>query len=220
MNSNRGFLDFIETPQYCAETERVSKTAAKKQAQAASAVRTISRRQARYAKSEALLETLLPPAFAAGEAWHVLSSGDVDAMSYLLHIMRARQMRHVIFSTWCMAAPDVAQFGAWIDAGVITRLEAYVGEIFPNQYAAEYEDLCNHVAKTCGRVCTFKNHSKIILASDGKDFLCVESSANMNTNPRTENTVITHDRLLYEHHKNYFDKIHSFSKNFSGWAPA
>jgi len=220
MNAKTDLLDFFEIPQFSHEYERQSAERAKRQTQAASAVRTQSRRQARYAKSEALLATLLPPVVMPGDAWHVLSSGDIDAMSYLVHFMRAPPLHHVIFSTWCMASPDVEQFGRWIANGTLARLEAYVGEIFPNQYPAEYENLCNHVQPTAGRVCVFRNHSKVILASNGTTHLCIESSANLNTNPRTENTVITHDAILYAHHKAYFDRVHSFARNFDNWRPS
>lgn len=38
----------------------------------------------------------------------------------------------------------------------------------------------------------------------------IESSANINTNPRTEQGVITIDRGLVDFYKNYFDKIKSY----------
>jgi len=47
----------------------------------------------------------------------------------------------------------------------------------------------------------------------------IESSANINTNARAENTVITRDDGLYRFYKNYFDSIISFEKNFPDWKP-
>ena len=38
----------------------------------------------------------------------------------------------------------------------------------------------------------------------------IQTSANINTNPRTENGCITIDRELYEFYKAYFDGIKSF----------
>lgn len=41
-------------------------------------------------------------------------------------------------------------------------------------------------------------------------FIQLKSSANINTNPRTEQGVITIDRGLVDFYKNYFDKIKSY----------
>lgn len=79
-------------------------------------------------------------------------------------------------------------------------------------------------AKPCdlggGRVAIFRNHSKVFLCRAGARAWVIESSANINTNPRTENTVITSDLGLYEHHKAYFDSIKSFARDFDEWQPA
>ena len=104
--------------------------------------------------------------------------------------------------------------------GKIQRLDAYVGEIFPNQYADEYAALCEIVRPAGGRVCTFKNHSKVFACCADDYALVIESSANINTNPRCENTVLTADRDLFEFQKEFFDGIKSFNRNFDQWAPA
>jgi hypothetical protein len=187
---------------------------------AASATKTKSRRQVRRAKSEEHLATILPALIETGDAWHVLSNGDIDSLSYLAHALKNTAFDHVLFSTWCMAMDDVIHLGKWVTEGKIGRLEAYVGEIFPNQYAAEYEALCNIVRPTGGRVCTFKNHSKIYACKTDDYALVIESSANINTNPRCENTVLTADETLYDFQKEFFDSIKSFNRNFDGWTPA
>lgn len=56
-------------------------------------------------------------------------------------------------------------------------------------------------------VVSFRNHSKIY-AGVGEQFaFVIESSANINTNPRTEQGVITINRKLYQFYKDYFDEI-------------
>lgn len=59
----------------------------------------------------------------------------------------------------------------------------------------------------CGRVVSFKNHSKIFAGVGEKFAFVIESSANINTNPRTEQGVITISRDLFEFYKQYFDGI-------------
>lgn len=51
-------------------------------------------------------------------------------------------------------------------------------------------------------------------------FSCaITSSANINTNPRTENTVITCDRDVALWYKAYYDGIHPFNGSPEGWEP-
>lgn len=185
----------------------------------AKAMRTASRTEARRARSEEVLGAILPAEIAQGEAWHVISSGDVDALSFFSHLLKSTAMDYVAFSTWCMATDDVARFADWISAGRIGRLDAYVGEIFPGSYAKEHVALCDVVRRCGGRCAVFRNHSKTFLCRAGERAWVIESSANINTNPRTENTVITADMGLFKHHKEYFDSINSFARDFDDWRP-
>jgi len=41
----------------------------------------------------------------------------------------------------------------------------------------------------------------------------IESSANLNTNPRIEQTCITRDRDLFEFYRDFFSGIHSVTRN-------
>ena len=183
------------------------------------AIKTNSRIHARRAKAEATLESVLPPVILPGEAWHVMSSGDIDSLSYLSHIVKTTPLDYCLLSTWCMAMPDILQFKQWLETGRIKHLDAYVGEIFPNQYADEYAVLVQITQSHGGRTAVFKNHSKVFICKAPGTNITIESSANINTNPRTENTVITHDAGLTEHHKQYFDGIKAFNKEFPTWKP-
>lgn len=189
-------------------------------AKTARAMKTRSKIHARRAKSESQLQAILPTSIEDGDAWHVLSAGDIDSLSYAAHIIKHTPMDHVVFSTWCMAVPDVKQLAAWIDSGHIKRLDAYVGEIFPGSYGDEHQELCRIVRPTNGRVCVFRNHSKIFLCRAGNRAWVIESSANINTNPRVENTVITASMELYRHHLDFFNGVKSFNKDFQDWKPA
>ena len=64
----------------------------------------------------------------------------------------------------------------------------------------------------CCRIAVFKNHSKIFAGIGDKFSFGIETSANINTNPRTENGCITIDNGLFEFYKSYFDGIISFEK--------
>jgi len=213
MNLNFDFADipdsYFET---FAETEKVN-------AKKTRAYKTKGRVTARRATAETTLNEILPAVIEPGDAWHILSSGDIDSLSYLAHIVKTTPLDYCLFSTWCMAMEDVKQLGRWLESGQIKKLDAYVGEIFPNQYTDEHAVLCETMRRHGGRVCVFKNHSKIFCCHAKNQNIVIESSANINTNPRTENTQITADAGLLLHHKTYFDGVRSFNRDFDQWQP-
>lgn len=169
----------------------------------------------RRAFSETQLLEVLPHDLKEGHSYHCISGGDVDSLSYLRAVMRsAGKLDYLLFSTWCMAEDDVLQLREWLEKGKIKRLDAYVGEIFPGSYSGVYAlmlDVFKHYQ--CGRVCVFRNHSKIFAGSGENFAFAIESSANINTNPRTEQGVITLNRGLFQFYKDFFDGVQSFEEN-------
>lgn len=177
--------------------------------------RTVQRR----AFSEKKLLELLDAEFETDTAWHVISGGDIDSLSYLKHIIKMQPLDYCLLSTWCMALDDILQLQTWLENGQIKKLDAYVGEIFPNSYRKEWAALTELLKTYGGRVCVFRNHSKIYAGTGSKFSFAIESSANINTNPRAENTVISTFHDLYQFYKNYFDGIKSFDRSFDNWSP-
>lgn len=157
------------------------------------------------------MDALAKQEFTDGESYHCITAGDVDALSYLKVIIRQQRLDYCLFSTWCMAAEDVLQFREWVETGKIKKLDAYVGEIFPRQYQIEWAMLTKLMEETgCGRVAVFKNHSKIFAGYGPKYAFGIQTSANINTNPRAENGCITIGHDIYQFYRDYFDGIKSF----------
>lgn len=158
-----------------------------------------------------LLQKLGIEKFKDGHSYRCITGGNVDSLSFLKVILLHQNIEWLMCSTWCMAAEDIKQFEEWVDNGKIKKLDFYVGEIFPTSYVVEWRMLNDfYKRKKCGRIAAFKNHSKIYAGYGDKFPFVIESSANINTNPRTEQGVITIDRGLVDFYKNYFDKIKSY----------
>lgn len=188
----------------------------------ARAVRTRQRVRLSRASSEDQIAAVLPQIIRPGDAWHVISGGNVDGLSYLAHLLKSGPADNVILSTWCMSIDDVRQLADWLTSGTIGTLDCYVGEIFPSQYAPAFELLCQ-VIRTHGRgrVAVFRNHSKVqVLASHARRYyVTVEGSANLNTNPRTEQATITRSQGLARFYADFFDGVKSIVRNFEDWKP-
>lgn len=167
----------------------------------------------RRAFSESRLLDAIGLELKEGHSYHCITGGDVDALSYLKLVLLHQNLHYCLFSTWCMAAEDILQFDEWLSLGKIEKLDAYVGEIFPNTYKIEYQMLKEIFERhNCGRIAVFRNHSKIFAGYGDKWAFGIETSANINTNPRTENGCITIASSIYEFYKEYFDGIVSFEK--------
>lgn len=174
----------------------------------------------RRAASEEKLREVLPQSFEENDHWHVLSAGDIDAMSFAAHLLATRTASYMLFSTWHLAKDDIEQLHAWLQSRKVEHADAYIGEIFRGSYPAEYGALCSTVRQHGGRVATFRNHSKVFCIACADERFVIESSANINTNPRCENTVLTKSADLYAHHKAYFDSVRGFNQSdFPTWTP-
>ena len=182
-------------------------------------LKTHDRHLFRRLTSERQLEETLDWEFEEGTAYHVISGGDIDSLSFLKHALRQQPLEYLAMSKWCMALRDIEELERFISLGRIGRLDSYVGEIFKGSYMKEHARLSALHARHGGRIAVFRNHSKVFCGFGAKFDFVVESSANVNTNPRTENTVITVGTPLALFYKGFFDGIRSFERDFDGWQP-
>ena len=201
-----------------AEIAAINKAATAERVQAGQvrAMRAKHRHQLRRANAEKNLAGVLPARIDAGDSWHCISRGDIDSLSYLRHLLNGLpHLDLVVMSTWCIAKPDLEEIAAWLDSGRIDAFELYAGEIFPSQYGDEYET-CLKLCNTYGiKLCIARNHSKVTLAgcAEANAWLVIESSANVNTNPRIEQTAIHHDRALFDFYRDFFHGIRSIDRD-------
>lgn len=172
-----------------------------------------NRHLSRKAASEQNLMKALDWHFEEGDCYHCFSWGDVDSMSYFKHVLHQQRIHYLALSTWCMAGEDVDDLMEWYHRGILGRVDFFMGEIFQGSYPEVYTAVNDFVAEEHGRLVTFRNHSKV-MACIGERFDClIESSANVNTNPRSENTVLTVDRKLVAAYVDLFNGIKSYDQS-------
>ncbi len=151
-----------------------------------------------------------------GHTYNFITAGDVDSLTYLKIVLNQRNLDYCLFSTWCMAAEDILQVTKWFDDGKIKKIDMYLGEIFPGSYKVEWDMVKKFYQRhpDAGRAAVFRNHSKIYAGCNYDDgfYFGIQTSANINTNPRTEQGSITVDKGIFDFYKEYFDGIQSFEK--------
>lgn len=167
----------------------------------------------RKAASEKALEDAMPWHFQEGDCYHCFSFGDVDSFSFFKMVLRQQPIKYAAISTWCMAGEDVTDLRRWHEQGLVGRVDFFMGEIFRGSYPDVYAATRQFIDECGGRLVIFRNHSKV-MAIHGERFDClIESSANVNTNPRSENTVLTVDRDLTAEYIQLFSEIVPFNKD-------
>lgn len=163
-----------------------------------------------------MLEAMKYVTMQKGCTYNFITAGDVDSLTYLKVVLNQHDLDFMLCSTWCMAAEDILQLQQWYEAGRIRKFDMYLGEIFPGSYRIEWAMAKKfyQAHPEAGRAAVFKNHSKIYAGCNVADdfYFGIQTSANINTNPRTEQGSITIDRRLFEFYKEYFDGIKSFEK--------
>lgn len=146
--------------------------------------------------------------------YNFITAGDVDSLSYLKVVLNQHDLDYMLCSTWCMSAEDILQIHNWWNDGRIKRFDMYLGEIFPNSYKVEWQMVKSFYDQhpDVGRVAVFRNHSKIYAGCNNSEnfFFGIQTSANINTNPRTEQGSITVNKGIFDFYKEYFDGINSF----------
>jgi len=166
----------------------------------------------KYTTEQALLDAFDEWHLQEGYAYHVVTFGDIDALSYLLFVAKQQKIKYCLISTWAMGNKDIEEIEKLLEKGIIEHIDFFVGEIFKARYSKEHQMLKDLHTKYGSKVVLFRNHSKIMCIKGYRYDCLIESSANVNRNPRCENTVITVDTGLTDWYIDFFEKIRSFEK--------
>ena len=180
----------------------------------ATAQKSANRHHMRRANAEATLAEILPATIAPGETWHVMSRGDIDSLSYVRHVLAGvSHLDHLLMSTWCIAKNDLTEIANWLDSCRVEQFDLYAGEIFPGSYGDEYEQMLAMCENYGARLVIAKNHSKVTLCSVDDYKIVIESSANVNTNPRIEQSALHHNADLHGFYLEFFNGVKSIDKS-------
>lgn len=212
-------LTLDDDPDFVAAVRSTAKAYAKAEARQKLTVKTaaIARKQTRTerrrAKCQATLAEVLPSTLEPDTSYHIISAGDVDALSYTQLLARQHPfLDQVLLSTWCLAMPDLDWLAAQQQAGAIGHLRFYCGEILKNTYPDVYQRLCQMEIDGHAQFTISRNHANVTLITAGDRRYTIESSANLNTNPRIEQTAIHTDPGLHAFCDDFFTGLRCIDK--------
>ena len=109
---------------------RKDEASAKIDLQARALIRRASHLQTRRAKSEEHLLSILPLPIPMDSSIHVISSGDIDALSYLIHLARQTPIVTLLCSSCGVAMTDIDWLRQTLAFGLTWHINFSLGEIF------------------------------------------------------------------------------------------
>lgn len=109
------------------------------------------------------------------------------------------------FSTWTAAGVDVTSVLEFVDAGLVTSSRWLVDLTFQRRSP----QLAQRIRQTFGKdaIRVAKNHAKFALIGNADWQIVVQTSMNLNFNPRFENFSIGHDPELFGFYKAIIDEV-------------
>jgi len=156
------------------------------------------------------LRKVFPASLEKDCAYHFLTSGDIDQLSYPTVIVEKMGVFEAFYcSTWTMTKMDVDIIESWQVAGLIKTPTFCVGEYFAKRETAAYATLIDMIQRSKGRVRCFPNHAKIVLlgSAERDEWITVTGSSNLSMNPRCEQTTVWNDIEIYRFYQEWFESL-------------
>ena len=156
------------------------------------------------------LKTALPVMPTPTESYRMLSvKGGFSSISLIAHIAQSEKIESLFVSTFRVG---VRQFEVLMDLRRKGRLESVSiitsglqGENQKNyDYLTPVLDGCK---KNGWRICELNNHSKVILAKTKNGHYVIETSSNLNENPKIEQFIVENDEGLFNWYKDFFEAV-------------
>ena len=167
------------------------------------------RRMERIGQREAL-SAVVPTCPAEGESIHVVSNAKFDFATWIPVMLNWIGKAETLWvSTWTASRSNVVELMAEWDSGRIGTVNFLSGLYFKRRETAVYSYLLEGIRQRGGRFRCSENHAKVLLLDNPATgiYLVVEGSANLTSNPRTEQYTLTHDQGLHTFHREWMNEV-------------
>lgn len=149
---------------------------------------------------------------AAGHQVHIVSAAKFDFWTWCpVMIDWLGKTDHFYCSTWTLSRNNARELFGLVDEGKIPAASCVIltGTYFKRRESSVYSYLVEGLRNRGGRYRAFSNHAKVLLIANARRraWLTIEGSANLTSNPRLEQYVITNDRRLHDFHRGWMDEV-------------
>ncbi len=175
------------------------------------AMKMAARLEVRRITREQALADIVPNPPKPNQSIHVVSGAKFDFWSWIPQMVNwmGGKANQFYCSTWTLSRPNAVEMLARWDAGDFNEVAFLTGLYFKRRESAVYAYLLEGIKQRGGRYKATPNHAKVLLLNDPKQniWLVVEGSANLTSNPRFEQYVITNSRELWEFHQEWMEEV-------------
>jgi len=146
-----------------------------------------------------------------GEAFHLVTEKRYSMMHIIpatLHLAEPATIAYLAIVTLSFSQANMIDLLAMLDAGQISKVDFLYSVYFKSNERESCERLAHELTTRGHRVVAMLTHAKILLieTTDGASYV-VESSANLRSCSSIEQIVITHDRELFDFHRQWITDI-------------
>jgi hypothetical protein len=136
---------------------------------------------------------------------HGLTKGQFSLLDVLTAIIQKTGPAHLDISTWTAAKTDVATVCNWLNSGAIESSRWLVDLTFQRRTPEVADQIRRLFGPDAIRVA--QNHCKLSLLGNAEWAIVIQTSMNLNFNPRFENFTVAHDPALHAFYTDIFDHV-------------
>lgn len=144
------------------------------------------------------------------EVYKMVTCGNFSSISVVIHVAHQTKIHNLYASSFRIGRKQLQAIDALRKSGRIGKCYFAVGTLMKNdsetgkQY--HYYDLFEEICKKNGwEYATVNNHSKILLFDTDAGKYVLETSSNLNENPKIEQLSFEKDEELYEFYRSIFE---------------
>jgi len=140
---------------------------------------------------------------------HYISSGTFDFYTIIPAILDIlnKQIEEIYISTWTMNRDTALCLLDNFDKKKYKKISILTGLYFKRRETAVYSTLLTGLKKRKQRYIACKNHTKIILFKIDNNYIVIEGSANLTSNPRIEQYHMTNSEKLFYFHRQWMEEL-------------
>lgn len=144
-----------------------------------------------------------------GETIHCISNSRFDFWSFIPSVIGYldNYTTKLYISTWTTNNRNTQGLIELYDQGKIGAIQFVVGNYFKVREAPVYNYLATKLMERKQLLISGEHHLKVLLLQNQENYIVVESSANLTSNPRTEQFTYNNDRDLFHFYKSWFDSL-------------
>ena len=159
----------------------------------------------------AIVKKHIPRPPAPGEVIFVWTIAQFNTMSLIIWLIeQVGPIDELLVSTYSISNICVNTMLKWLDSGKIGNIYLYLSDYVPRMSPAKYNALLAEVSARPGKmkIGLGFNHSKITLATIGKNRIVITGSGNFAENSGNEQYTICNNPEVYEFYKSCITEDH------------